>query len=60
MRTRVEPPEVGEGRILVAARVGTTRLIDNMPITFDRTDPGQTTPEAGTAPAGSTALERSS
>lgn len=55
-----EPPETGEGRILVAARVGTTRLIDNMPITFDRTDPGQTTPEAGTAPAGSTALERSS
>ena len=30
-----ERPENGEGRILVAARVGTTRLIDNMPIVFD-------------------------
>lgn len=29
------PPARGEGRILVAARVGTTRLIDNMPLTFD-------------------------
>ena len=42
-----EPPETGEGRILVAARVGTTRLIDNMPIHFDRI-----VPEAGTAPSG--------
>jgi len=47
-------PETGEGRILVAARVGTTRLIDNMPIVFDRS-----VPEAGT-PVGSTTSERSS
>ena len=43
-----EPPERGEGRILVAARVGTTRLIDNMPIVFDRV------PQAGTPTGGST------
>jgi pantoate--beta-alanine ligase len=53
-----EAPETGEGRILVAARVGTTRLIDNMPITFDRLDPDVMT--AGTAPAASTTSERSS
>lgn len=47
-----DPPETGEGRILVAARVGTTRLIDNMPITFDRIAPDATT--AGTASAAST------
>ena len=51
-------PETGEGRILVAARVGTTRLIDNMPITFDRLTPDVMT--AGTAPAASTTSERSS
>ena len=31
-----EPPENGDGRILVAARFGTTRLIDNMSIRFER------------------------
>jgi len=34
-----EPPETGEGRVLVAARVGATRLIDNMPLTFDHQPP---------------------
>ncbi len=43
-----EAPETGEGRILVAASIGSTRLIDNMPLTFD------VTALAGTAPAGST------
>lgn len=47
-------PEVGEGRILVAARLGATRLIDNMQIFLDRLPP------AGTATAGSTTHERSS
>lgn len=47
-----EPPETGEGRILVAARLGATRLIDNMPITFDRITPDART--AGTASAAST------
>jgi pantoate--beta-alanine ligase len=31
-----EPPALGEGRVLVAATVGTTRLIDNMATTFDQ------------------------
>lgn len=53
-----EAPETGEGRILVAARVGTTRLIDNMPIAFDRLTPDLMT--AGTAPAASTYEERDS
>lgn len=53
-----EAPESGEGRILVAARIGTTRLIDNMPITFDRLTPDLMT--AGTAPAASTSDERGS
>ena len=47
-----EAPESGEGRILVAARVGTTRLIDNMPIVFDRIVPEAS--QAGTATAAST------
>ena len=57
-----EAPETGEGRILVAARIGTTRLIDNMPIVFDRITPDLTSPDlsgtdltpAGTATAAST------
>ena len=49
-----EAPETGEGRILVAARIGTTRLIDNMPIVFERS-----VPPAGTALAGSTTSRRS-
>jgi pantoate--beta-alanine ligase len=52
-----EAPESGEGRILVAARVGTTRLIDNMPIVFDRVTPdlmGTDLTPAGTATAAST------
>jgi pantoate--beta-alanine ligase len=50
-----EAPETGEGRILVAARVGTTRLIDNMPIVFERS-----VPPAGTVLAASTTSEGSS
>ena len=53
-----EAPETGEGRILVAARVGTTRLIDNMPIVFDRLTSDLMT--AGTAPAASTTSEGNS
>ncbi len=50
-----EAPQTGEGRILVAARIGTTRLIDNAPIVFERS-----VPQAGTALAGSTSNEGSS
>ncbi len=34
------PAEPTEGRVLVAARVGSTRLIDNLPIHFAPADPG--------------------
>ena len=47
-----EPPTSGEARVLVAARLGTTRLIDNMPLHLGA--------PAGTAHAGPTATERSS
>jgi pantoate--beta-alanine ligase len=53
-----EAPESGEGRILVAARIGTTRLIDNMPIVFDRITPDAN--QAGTAFAASTTSEGNS
>jgi pantoate--beta-alanine ligase len=47
-----DPPETGEGRILVAARLGATRLIDNLPIVFDRIAPDAR--PAGTAHAAPT------
>ncbi|WP_457205492.1 pantoate--beta-alanine ligase [Nocardioides sp. P5_C9_2] len=53
-----EPPETGEGRILVAARVDTTRLIDNMPIVLDVAHPAYA--PAGTPSGGSTIHEGSS
>ena len=42
----------------MAARVGTTRLIDNMPLTFDRIVPDAVL--AGTASAASTTSGRNS
>jgi len=45
-----EPPERGEGRILVAARLGSTRLIDNMPIYFDAVPPAGTSTQDPTTP----------
>ncbi len=51
-------PETGEGRVLVAARLGTTRLIDNMSMTFDRITPDAN--QAGTAAAASTTSEGNS
>ncbi|CAM3325132.1 pantoate--beta-alanine ligase [Nocardioides dubius] len=37
-------PAQGEGRILIAARVGTTRLIDNLPIHLGAPSPTRTSP----------------
>lgn len=42
-------PETGEGRILVAAKVGATRLIDNMPLVLGRSPTGRA--EATGSPA---------
>lgn len=42
-----EVPAGTEGRILVAARVGTTRLIDNMPVTLGAAVARSTTDEGG-------------
>ena len=42
----------------MAARVGTTRLIDNLPLTFDRVAPDAV--PAGTATAASTTSGRNS
>ena len=50
-----EAPETGPGRVLVAARVGSTRLIDNVPVVLDRV-----LATAGTPSGGSTTSERSS
>lgn len=40
-------PERGEGRLLAAARVGTTRLIDNVAVSLDAPSSGSAEPVAG-------------
>lgn len=59
-----DPPEAGEGRVLVAARVGSTRLIDNLPLHLGPhpdDNPDDASHQAGTAHhAGPTTTERSS
>ena len=47
-----DAPETGEGRILVAARVGTTRLIDNMPLVLGRSPTGPAEPQGRPARPG--------
>ncbi len=47
-----------KGRVLVAARVGTTRLIDNLPITLGSTKPGSTNGKASTTTGGDPTKER--
>nr|WP_236246680.1 pantoate--beta-alanine ligase [Streptomyces sp. CC77] len=63
--TEVRDDHTGEAILAVAARVGTTRLIDNLPLTFGPgTAPARTTPaessSAGSSSAGSSSAGSSS